>query len=764
MAANELSIMLTAKGNLESGLKSARDRVKELNGEIKKTQTSGGTVGDELAAEYRKASIAAVKLTEDLNKVNKQVKTTSTESTTAAGKFGKAWSKAASTFNNSMAAGLSTAALMYFGKQAIQTFAEVQKAQSALKASFGKQGSDLVAWGKANGDALNLSQTQAADAAQAFATLGENAGLRDKQLVDFTTTLTTRSADLASLFGGSTEDAISAIGSALVGMTKPMRQYGVLLNETNVKAEAVAMGISKGTDALTPQQRVLATSNILLRQSAKAQGDVARSSNSLAYQLKDGAQQWADFNDTTGGTLAIFGGPLLKQVNHAGHIFAGLPKPLREGGIALGFFGTAALIATPRIVAMKAAMDGARFSSFLVGAAGSRAAIGLGAATAALVAIQLVASTKDSGKAWSPFSLATNDVKGLTYALSELNNKESKAVNFITGLWGLDKVGLVESSSSLYKRSFKALDGELLKLVGDGKLNEAKQKFDALADSVKASGHPVKELKDLLPNYTGALKSLEVVTGGVARKTKDAAWAFDNLSRSVRKMKDVADFNRSLLQLQRDIHDARATPHDKDAAITAYESFMTAYSLFADGSKAQSQFVLKNYADIESVIKKSSFSKTMENQFLKPIQEAVLSAKALVDLLDTAARINSLNRTHHDGFPDPLKKATGGLVLGNGTATSDSIPAYLSNGEYVMRAKAVSALGVGTLNKLNRGDKMMDPALLSRFQPSEQTALGTASSPLIGVLNVNNPKSEMDIENAVARGLTRAERIRRERG
>lgn len=47
--------------------------------------------------------------------------------------------------------------------------------------------------------------------------------------------------------------------------------------------------------------------------------------------------------------------------------------------------------------------------------------------------------------------------------------------------------------------------------------------------------------------------------------------------------------------------------------------------------------------------------------------------------------------------------ATGGLVRGAGSGTSDSIPALLSNGEYVIRAAAVSRLGQGFLDLLNHG-------------------------------------------------------------
>lgn len=47
--------------------------------------------------------------------------------------------------------------------------------------------------------------------------------------------------------------------------------------------------------------------------------------------------------------------------------------------------------------------------------------------------------------------------------------------------------------------------------------------------------------------------------------------------------------------------------------------------------------------------------------------------------------------------------ASGGSVAGSGTGTSDSIPAMLSNGEYVLNAQAVDRLGVPFLNGLNTG-------------------------------------------------------------
>jgi hypothetical protein len=57
--------------------------------------------------------------------------------------------------------------------------------------------------------------------------------------------------------------------------------------------------------------------------------------------------------------------------------------------------------------------------------------------------------------------------------------------------------------------------------------------------------------------------------------------------------------------------------------------------------------------------------------------------------------------------------ARGGPVFGAGSATSDSIPAWLSNGEFVVRAAAVRKYGLSLFNTLNR--LHLDPNAFARF-------------------------------------------------
>lgn len=66
--------------------------------------------------------------------------------------------------------------------------------------------------------------------------------------------------------------------------------------------------------------------------------------------------------------------------------------------------------------------------------------------------------------------------------------------------------------------------------------------------------------------------------------------------------------------------------------------------------------------------------------------------------------------------------ATGGYVSGAGTGTSDSIPAFLSNGEYVIRQAAVQRIGLQNLEMINQGK-------MSAFNMGGSVGIIAANSP-----------------------------------
>lgn len=100
--------------------------------------------------------------------------------------------------------------------------------------------------------------------------------------------------------------------------------------------------------------------------------------------------------------------------------------------------------------------------------------------------------------------------------------------------------------------------------------------------------------------------------------------------------------------------------------------------------------------------------------------------------------------------------ASGGYVTGPGTTTSDSIPARLSAGEYVLRAETVRRVGVDFLHALNGGmfgPRWSGPRLAfaeGGLVPDVAQAPAAAPSQSVRIVNVIDPGMAADYLNSAA--------------
>lgn len=184
------------------------------------------------------------------------------------------------------AAAAAGAMAIKIGIDGVKAASNLAETQSKVNVIFGESATAITKFASTAATQLGQTRQQAMDAASTFATFGKSAGLAGNDLVKFSTELTTLSADLASFYNTSPEQAINAIGAALRGESEPIRAYGVLLNDATLKQEALNMGIYDGTGALSSQQKVLAAQQVILKQTGDAQGDFARTSGGLANQQR----------------------------------------------------------------------------------------------------------------------------------------------------------------------------------------------------------------------------------------------------------------------------------------------------------------------------------------------------------------------------------------------------------------------------------------------------------------------------------------------
>ena len=116
----------------------------------------------------------------------------------------------------------------------------------------------------------------------------------------------------------------------------------------------------------------------------------------------------------------------------------------------------------------------------------------------------------------------------------------------------------------------------------------------------------------------------------------------------------------------------------------------------------------QNAADAQRAAIEASRQSALSNTYIvlngKKYKRSDIQAR--LDYLDQQSTLTTLGKRDFSGYQTISNNATGGHIIGPGTGTSDSIPARLSNGEYVVRANAVKAIGVGTLDKLNQADRI----------------------------------------------------------
>jgi hypothetical protein len=84
------------------------------------------------------------------------------------------------------------------------------------------------------------------------------------------------------------------------------------------------------------------------------------------------------------------------------------------------------------------------------------------------------------------------------------------------------------------------------------------------------------------------------------------------------------------------------------------------------------------------------------------VSQAIQQLDALIQRAQEAAAAVAAASSGGGGGGGGEGFAGGGFVSGSGTSTSDSIPAWLSNGEFVVRAAAVRKYGTNLLAQLNR--------------------------------------------------------------
>lgn len=169
----------------------------------------------------------------------------------------------------------------------VMAASDLNEVMSKTGVVFGPQADLVTDAAQKMADQFGISKATYLDAASGIGQVGKASGLTQKAAAGLSTEFASLAADASSFYDVPIEEALAAMKSGLVGESEPMRQFGVLLSEAAVKAEAARLGIADMGAELTEGQKVQARASLITKGMADANGDLARTQDSVANRLRE---------------------------------------------------------------------------------------------------------------------------------------------------------------------------------------------------------------------------------------------------------------------------------------------------------------------------------------------------------------------------------------------------------------------------------------------------------------------------------------------
>lgn len=338
-----------AERQLETAKKqaaTANNQVATAEGRVKRTRAESQSAADTLKA--KELSLKAVQ--EDLARSSQRA----AEKTKTMGDSFKSAAGKAADFAGKYKVH-ATAALGGIGliaKESIAYASEAEQSYGAVESIFGDHAQGIISASKGAAEAVGLSGHEYRELTASTGAMLKNMGMPMDEVASKSQNLVGVASDLAATFGGSTKDAIEAVNALMRGEADPIERYGVSLKKSDINARMAAKGLDGLTGAAAKQAEAQTMLEMLTEQTADAQGQFGRESDTAAHKQQVATAKYNDAKEAIGTGLL----PLFAELASKGAVLAGVIGRHPKVFLALGTAVTAAAGAIVGISAVSSAV------------------------------------------------------------------------------------------------------------------------------------------------------------------------------------------------------------------------------------------------------------------------------------------------------------------------------------------------------------------------------------------------------------------------
>lgn len=172
------------------------------------------------------------------------------------------------------------------GNDFAQTASDLIEAQNVVSQTFQTSGDEVNRWAATMAASAGVSQTNATKFVGSMGAMLKSSGLTEAASRDMAESLVQLTGDMSSFYNLDHDETWAKIRAGIAGETEPLKQLGINMSVANLEAFALSKGIDRSFNSMTQAEQTTLRYQYLMKATADAQGDFARTSDGLANQTR----------------------------------------------------------------------------------------------------------------------------------------------------------------------------------------------------------------------------------------------------------------------------------------------------------------------------------------------------------------------------------------------------------------------------------------------------------------------------------------------
>lgn len=267
-------------------------------------------ISGKLVLDVADASRKLNQVKDDTKGVETQTNTSAEKIKTDWGKIGKKVEDVGSNLTKKL-----TLPILGLAAAAVKFASDQEESLSKVDVVFQDSAGEVKKWSDTTIDKFGIAKSTALEMSSLFGDMGVSMGLPREEAAKMAMNLSGLAGDLASFKNISIDRAQVALAGIYTGETEALKSLGIVMTDANVATFAQAEGATKAWKEMDQAEKVAWRYQFVMNATADAQGDFARTSDSVSNQTRIAQERMKELAAEFGENLLPIVASVLGYVN-----------------------------------------------------------------------------------------------------------------------------------------------------------------------------------------------------------------------------------------------------------------------------------------------------------------------------------------------------------------------------------------------------------------------------------------------------------------